>query len=432
MNSLALAFVVAITGQTGTVAPTDTWPQWRGPTGDSVSTTANLPTHWSKTENVIWKTPLPGWGNSTPAIWKDAIFVTSQQDDDRLLALRIDRKTGEIIWQKEIGRGKPRRNGPVGNQRYHEENNMASPSPVTDGEHVWFHFGTGDLACLDFGGKEIWHINMTRRYGPYSIWWGHANSPVLVGELLISQCVQDPLGGGQSYVVALDKKTGDEKWFTKRDTGAEKEPGDSYTTPLVYQHDGKTEVIVYGGNVLDAYEPTTGKQLWHCEAFKGNRVISGPTLTDGVVYAVEGMKGPLLAVQAGGKGDVTESAVRWKYLKKKNATPDAASPVVVKGLVFLVTNDGRGICVDAAKGNELWNERVADQFRATPLVVGSKIYFFGRDGKTTVIEAAREYKVLAESDLGEVTVASPAVAGADLFIRTKENLYRIGNKGSEK
>jgi outer membrane protein assembly factor BamB len=384
-----------------------------------------LPLRWSRTENVVWTADLPGWGNSTPAIWKDAIFLTTQ-DKDRLLLLRLDRLTGKILWEQEVGRGTPRRKGDTGNGRYHDENNMASPSPLTDGQFVWAHFGTGDLACFDFTGKKIWALNMTEKYGPYSIWWGHANSPVLIGDALVSLCCQDPKKGGQSYVVALDKRTGKEKWFVKRDTGAEGEPGDSYTTPLLHRRGGRTEVIVFGGNVLDAYDPADGKRLWHCDAFKGNRVISGPTLAGDMVYAVQGMKGPLFAVRAGGSGDVTATSVRWQF--KKGDNPDAASPAVANGLVFLATNSGRAICIDAETGKELWNEVLAQAFRATPLVAGSRVYFFGKEGKTTVVEASRDFKTVALSDLDEDTVASPAVAGGDLIIRTRGHLYRISSK----
>jgi outer membrane protein assembly factor BamB len=411
-----------LTGTSASVSAEEVWPQWRGPAGDSVAPGPGLPIHWSKTENVVWKTPLPGWGNSTPAIWLDAIFVTTQ-DQDRLLLLRVDRRTGQIVWQRDVGRGTPRRTGPVGNGRFHDEQNMATPSPVTDGRHVWAHFGTGDLACYDFAGQRVWAINLPQRFGPYTIWWGHANSPVLVGDLLISQCAQDPKGGGQSYVVAHDKETGKERWVVKRQTGATEEPADSYTTPVLYRHDGKTELVVFGGNVLDAYDPANGKQLWHCNAFKGNRVISGPTVAGDTVYAVQGMRGPLFAVRAGGSGDVTAAGVRWKFT---GGTPDAACPLVVNGLVFLATNPGTALCLDARTGQQLWKERLGKAFRASPLAAGGKVYFFSKQGKATVVEAARQFHIVAQADLGEEIIASPAAAGGELFLRTREHLYRIG------
>jgi outer membrane protein assembly factor BamB len=415
--------LLLLAGAPESVSPQDVWPQWRGPTHDSVSPTANLPTHWSQTENVVWKTPLPGRGNSTPAVWKDAIFVTAH-DGDRLLLLRIERATGKVVWQREVGKGTPRLQGPPGVNRFHEENTMASPSPVTDGEHVWAHFGNGELACYDFDGRRVWSVNLVERFGPYSIWWGHANSPLVLGDLLISVCIQDPKGGGQSYVVAHDKRTGEEKWFTKRETGATAEPGDSYTTPVPMRRDGRTEVVVFGGLVLDAYDPATGKQLWQCRV-KGNRVIAGPTVAGDTVYAVEGMKGQALAIRPDGTGDVTASAVRWKYT---GATPDAASPAVANGLVFLATNPGVAVCLDATSGKEQWKQRLGEGFRATPLVAGNRIYFLTKEGKMIIVEAAREFRVVSECELDEDTIASPAVAGGDLFIRTRGHLYRIGGK----
>lgn len=403
--------------------PNDIWPQWRGPTADSVAPGKNLPTKWSATENVAWKTPIPGWGTSTPAIWKDAIFVTTQVDDSKLLLLRLDATTGKVVWERQVGEDKPRRAGPVGVNRYHDEHNMASPSPVTDGAHVWAHFGNGDLACYDMQGQKVWATNMTKDHGVYSIWWGHANSPVLLGDLLISVCIQDPKGGGKSYVVAQEKTTGKVKWLTPRDYAVTGEPADSYTTPLLYQNQGKTEIVVFGANVLDGYDPATGKRLWLSKPFAGNRVISGPTLAGDTVYAVQGMKGPLFAIKAGGTDDTTATSVKWQI---GGTTPDAACPVVANGLVFLANNVGSATCLDAATGKEIWKQRMGDGFRATPLVADGKVYFFTKEGKATIVEADRTYKVVATADLGEQMMASPAVAHGSLFLRTKGHLYRIG------
>jgi len=423
---LATTFsLLLLAAQADAVTPTEIWPQWRGPTANSIAPGKGLPTKWSQTENIRWKVKMPGWGVSTPVIWKDAIFATTQVNDRDMFVMRLDVDTGNIVWKHDVGVAIPRRDGKRGNLGLMSESNMASPSPVTDGKHVWFHFSNGDLLCYDFAGKKIWSANLIERYGPYSIWWGHANSPIVVGDLLICNCSQDPLLGGKSYVVALDKMTGKERWYKERDTGAKGEPADSYTTPLLFKNNNRTEVIVFGGNVLDAYEPATGKQLWHCDAFKGNRVISGPTLIGDTVYAIEGMKGPLFAIQAGGDGDVTKTHVRWKSASAK-ANPDASCPVYANGLIFMGNNDGLGFCVDAADGKLVWKERIANAFRATPLVADRLVYFFGKDGTATIVEASREFKVLSRCPLGEDLTASPAVAHGSLFIRTKEHLYRIG------
>ena len=420
MHASILALLLAWP-TTKDLAPTETWPQWRGPTADSVSPTTELPTEWSTTKNVAWAAPLPGWSASTPAIWGDAIFVTSQ-DDEHLLAMRLDRKTGTLVWKDEVGTGTPRRKGPTGVGRFHDEHNMATPSPTTDGQLVWFHYGTGHVGCYDFAGKRVWHKNLTEVFGPYTIWWGHANSPVLVDDLLVMICCQDPKDGGRSYVVALDKRTGDKKWEAERTTGAKAEPADAYTTPLVHRTPTGTELIVFGGNVLNAYDAATGKLLWESKVFSGNRVISGPTLAGDTVFATQGMRGPVFAIKTGGQGDVTKSNLRWSY---KGGTPDAACPVVANGLVFLANNEGTGLCLDEKTGKEQWKQRLGDAFRATPLVVGDKIYFFGKDGKTTIVAADREFRTIATSELGEDVMASPAVAGHELYLRTKKHLYRI-------
>jgi outer membrane protein assembly factor BamB len=417
-------FVVFLGSLPTAVPVTDTWPQWRGPAGNSIAPGPGLPMQFGPDKNVVWKSQLPGWADSTPAIWDRAIFV-STQDNERLLVLRVDRDSGKIVWQREVGRGKPRRTGGVGGGRFNDEHNMATPSPVTDGRHVWVHYGNGDLACYDFAGQRVWSLSLTERFGPYTIWWGHANSPVLVGALLITACMQDPKGGGRSYLVAHDKETGKERWFIERVTGATSEPADAYTTPILYEHDGRTQVIVFGGNVLDAYDPASGRRLWHCGVFQGNRVISGPTLAGDTVYAVQGMRGPLFAVRADGMGDVTASHVLWKY---GGGTPDAASPLVYRGLVFLATNAGQAVCLDAASGKELWKERLGRAFRASPLGAGGKVYFISKEGKVTVAEAARTFQPLAQSELNEEVVASPAVAHGDLFLRTKRHLCRFTEK----
>ena len=408
-------------------APSQNWPQWRGPAGNSVAATKALPTSWSATENVVWKAPLPGWGNSTPAIWNDAIFVTAQVDDSRLLLLRLDRAQGTVVWEKEVGTGSPRRKGPVGNLRFHDEHNMATPSPVTDGKHVWVTFGNGAIACYTADGAKVWDLNLLKDYGPLSIWWGHGSSPVIFKDLLITNVIQDPAGSGPSYVVAHDKLTGKKKWLTPRVTGAKGEPGDSYTTPLLHTHDGQTDLILFGGNVLDAYNPDDGTLLWSYKGVQGNRVISGPTLVGDTVVAIEGMKGPVFAVKAGGKGDVTKSNLLWKT-KTKGSNPDASTPVVAHGLIFMASNNGVAFCLDAATGEELWKERLGAEIRASPLVAGDRVYFLAKDGKASIVAAAREYKLIGQPELDEEVIASPAVAGDDLYVRTKKNLYRIGKK----
>ena len=219
----------------------------RGPAGNSVSPETGLPTEWSEQKHIVWKAPLPEWGDSTPAIFGDAIFVTSESQGE-LILLRIDKNSGHTVWQKQVGSGKANRKEPGGENRapkFHNLHNLASPSPVTDGQRVIVHFGNGDLASYTLDGREEWKRNLATDYGPYTIWWGHANSPVLFGNEVISVCMQDSLEGvrsdlAPSYVVAHDKRTGKVLWKTMRMTQADAEQCDAYTTPVFYSGMGVT------------------------------------------------------------------------------------------------------------------------------------------------------------------------------------------------
>jgi outer membrane protein assembly factor BamB len=417
-------------------AAAEDWPQWRGPMQNGTSRETGLPTAWSESAGIAWKQPLPQWGNSTPVIWGPSIFLTSHTDDHRLLVLKLDKATGRILWEKQAGEGtverkpKPKKDGPDrGHQKFHATHNLATPSPTTDGEVVIVHFGNGDLAAYDFDGKKLWGRNLQDEFGPYTIWWGHANSPVLVGDLVISVCMQDSctdLPDGKpaaSYVVAHDKRTGKLKWKTPRPTEAKAESCDSYTTPLVWHHGPETELIVMGGQILDGYDPTNGRRVWSLSDLTGSRVITGPVISEDVVYATQGMRKPLLAVKLGGRGERPSSDVLWQY---GGGTPDSPTPVVSAGLLFLVTDNGAAKCLDAATGDVKWEQRLAGEYRASPLVADGRIYFLNMKGLATVVAASAEFKKLAENQLDDETIASPAVSQGKLFLRGRKSLYAIG------
>jgi outer membrane protein assembly factor BamB len=313
----------------------ENWPQWRGPEGDGISRETNLPIAWTKTTGIAWQCMLPEWGDSTPAIWGNAIFVTSQIDNDKLLLLKINKTNGQVEWTRQVGAatcphmplvGKP--NEQRRHQWYHESHNFASPSPVTDGQLVIVHFGNGDLAAYDFDGNQLWHRNLQKDYGDYTIWWGHANSPVLCENLVISICIQDscadlPGDPSPSYVVAHDKRTGQEQWKTLRMTAATLENCDSYTTPILWKNGSRLELAVMGGQVLDAYEPATGKRLWWLTDLIGNRTITGPVASHGMIYVTQGMNQPLLAVRPGGDGQRPHEDIVWQLVQ---GTPDSPRP----------------------------------------------------------------------------------------------------------
>jgi len=405
------------------------WPQWRGPSGDGVSDDTKLPLKWDEKTNIVWKCPLPE-GASTPCIWSDAIFLTAM-DGEKLFFLRINKTSGKVEWSKEVGSGTMRRGSPKRKEHtFHNLHNMASPSPVTDGERVIIHFGNGDLTSYDFDGKQQWTQNLQKDHGGYSIWWGHANSPVIWKDLVISVCMQDPLDDlqkvpAESYLVAHDKKTGTQKWKVMRMTGSKSEDADSYTTPLLRTVDGKDEFVISGANQIDAYDPTDGKQVWVLPNIKGSRTITGPVLGDGLVFAAEGKKGALLAIKPG-KGKLGADAVVWK---KPQSNPDTPCPVYWKGLLYVITDDGFAQCVDAKTGEVHYKERLPGDYKASLLVADGKVYCLNMAGKCTVLATGTKFQKLAENQLEEpATSASMAASDGKIFVRGKKALYCIGTK----
>ncbi len=415
-------------------AAADNWPQWRGPAGDGVCRETAVPLAWSKHFGMAWTCPLPGWGTSTPVVWGDAVFVTSQENNERLLLLRIDKKTGKIAWTQEAGRERSpqvdlfRKQGDARrHQKFHRDHNYATPSPATDGERVIVHFGNGDLAAYDFDGKQIWRRNLQKDHGEYTIWWGHGNSPLLYKDLVISACMQDscadlPGKPSESYVVAHDKRTGKEVWKTLRMTGAKAERCDSYTTPIVFQNNGRDEIVVMGGQMVDAYDPATGKQLWYLPGLTGIRCVTGPVAAHGMVYVTQGMRRPLWAIKPAGNGGLSRKNIAWKL---EQGTPDSPTPVIWRDLMFMVDNNGIVRCLNALSGRLLWKERIKGGYRASPIAAEGRIYFLNTEGLTTVVSASTRYDRLTENPLDDTTFASPAVSDGKIFIRGKKALYCV-------
>ncbi len=406
----------------------ENWPQWRGPNGNSTSGERELPLVWNRSQNLAWQTKLPGWGNSTPAIWEDAIFVTAQEES-RLLVLRISKADGKIVWTRELGTGTAPREGGKRDHKFHRLHNLASPSPVTDGQRVIVHFGNGLLAALDFQGEVLWQQNLQTKYGAYTNWWGHANSPVLYENLVISVCMQDSLADvaktpSPSYLVAHDKRTGKEVWQTSRSTGADAEQGDAYTTPVFAQVQKRTDMIVMGANQLDGYDPSTGQRRWFLPGLIGGRTITGPTVNDQTLYTTIGMRGDLLALPLEPwEGEVPRRAIAWKY---DQGTPDSCCPVVWRDMIFTVADNGIARCLDAGTGHLRWKERLAGEYKASPVSADGRIYFLNQSGVTTVVSAAPRFDKLVENALDDTTLASPAVSGGQFFFRGHDSLFCIG------
>lgn len=417
------------------------WPQWRGPGGDGISREKDLPAFWDERRSILWKCELPEWGASTPIVWDDAVFVTSHTADNRLLLLRIDANTGQIVWSRLVGEAElPQGPAERSRQVFHRWHNMASPSPVTNGQCVVAHFGNGDLACFDFDGQLIWKRNLQEDHGEYTIWWGHANSPVLYEDadgsaLVISLVMQDSLRdlgkeAVESYVVAHDVRDGSIRWKTERRTKALAEQADAYTTPLLAELHGRKQLVVMGGNELDAYDPGSGEQLWYLTELEGGRTIPSPTFGRGMIYAVRGMRGPLVAVRPPEDLTVTDEPVSltsrdvvWSH---QSGTPDSCSPVMWDMWLFTVTDDGVARCHDTRSGLVKWKHRLRGEYKASPVAVEGRLFFLNTEGLCTVVSAAPHFDRLTENPLEDETIASPAVANGRLFIRGKKKLYCIG------
>ncbi len=453
----------------------ENWPGWRGPSGNGISAEKNVPLTWNETpkadpakeaksENeaaaetptdqeekkldkkktpeadlgIVWKTPIPEWGRSTPVVWDDAIFLTTHVDEDRLVLVKIDKRSGRIEWTRTAGHGQtPRKKMGIkkGDERrhqaFHTMQNLASPSPVTDGRLVVVHFGNGDTAAYDYDGKQLWHRNFQKDYGDYTIWWGHANSPVLYGDLVISIVTNDmchDLPGEPSpcYVVAHDKRTGREVWRTMRATEANDEGGDGYTTPLLHEVDGHTELIVMGSECLDAYDPATGRRLWYLPGIIGIRPVTGPVAAGRTVFATHGKKGPFIAVRPEGEGKQSEDRILWS---SKKGTPDTPCPIVADGVVYWVNDNGIAHALDAQTGAILWKKRLAGgPFRASPVWADGRLYFTGTRGTTTVVRAGREFEKLAENHLDDELYASPVLDDGRIYLRGRKAIYCLGEK----
>jgi outer membrane protein assembly factor BamB len=413
----------------GDSARGENWPQWRGPRVDSTSSEHDLPLNWSDTSGVVWKVPIPEWGTSTPAIWNDAIFVTTQTEEGALLLMRLAKADGHTVWSRQVGTAETPRDAEKRTvQKFHRLHNNASPSPTTDGEVVIAHFGNGDLAAFDFEGHELWKHNLQKEYGTYTIWWGHANSPVLYENLVISVCMQDSLAGASenlapSYLVAHDKRTGQEVWKTPRMTEADAEQCDAYTTPIFYRAEGKTEMIVMGGNQVDAYDPATGKQLWYLPGLVGGRTITGPTVAHDMVFVTPGMRKELTGIKLGNHGKVGVAAIAWQY---PDNTPDSCCPVIWGDLLFTVSDNGIAQCFDTRNGKLHWKQRLGGNFKASPLAADGRIYFLDQKGLATVISASDRFDKLAENQIDDETTASPAIADGRIYLRARAHLYCIG------
>ncbi len=389
------------------------WPEFRGPTGQGISTTHGLPIEWSATNNVAWKQVIPGHGWSSPVLLDRRLYLTTAVDVDETskLSLRViclDARSGKSLWSTEVFTPDAAKA-----PRIHNKNSQASSTPLVEGKRLYAHFGHHGTACLDLKGAVLWH-NTSLGYPPVH---GNGGSPIVVDDALIfsSDGASDP------FITALDKASGSVLWKVERRSDAKKKF--SFSTPLLITVKGQKQVITAGSGVVYALEPKTGKEIWRVYYGEGYSVVPRPVFGHGLVYLSSGFDKPaVLAIRPDGQGDVTETHVAWKATR---GAPNTPSPLLVGDELYMVADSGVASCLDARTGAEHWQERIGGGCSASPVFADGKIYVQTEDGTGVVLKAGKEFQKLASNSLGERTLASYAVGDGALFIRTDQSIFRI-------
>jgi outer membrane protein assembly factor BamB len=418
-RKVLFAFVIALVFDGIILA--DNWPQWRGPHLNGTSSEKNLPARWTAQENVTWKLALPNWSGSTPIIWGEKIFL-NVADEESLYLWCVDRSKGVPVWKKHLGGGNTKM----------RKQNMSSPSPVTDGNGVYVMTGTGVLKGFDFSGNELWARDIQKDYGRFGLNWGYASSPLLFEDSLYVQVLHGMRTDDPSYVLRIDKKSGKTLWKVERPTNAITESPDSYTTPALLRYDNKVEIVITGGDCVTGHDPATGKEMWRANGLNPEnhpfyRIVASPVVYEGIVYAPTRVK-PLLAIRAGGRGDITESHKLWSFANG----PDVPTPVTDGKYFYIVDDRGVMWCLDAKSGQTIWGpQRIkSGTYSSSPVLADGKLYITNEDGLTSVIKAGPKFESLAENDLNDYCLSSPAVSDGQIFIRTAQHLYCIGKRAA--
>ena len=444
MKKTVVALLLLLVLTTSVIAD-DRWPQFRGPGSLGVAEDPVLPDKWSTTENVAWKTEIPGMGWSSPAVWGDHIFLTSvvssvageapkkglyfggerkpASDVHRWMVYCVDFKTGKIRWEQEVKKGPPEISR-------HLKNSYASETPVTDGERVYAYFGNIGLFCFDMQGKPLW----SKKWGPFATryGWGTAASPVLYKDRLYLVNDNDT----ESFMVALNKKTGEQIWRVER------EQGTNWATPYIWETGSRTEIITPGTKKVRSYD-LNGKPLWE---FSGMSSIAIPTpfSRHGLVYIASGYVGdqhrPVYAIKPGAVGDISlktgETSNNFIAWYQPQAGPYNPSPIVYGDYYYTLYDRGFFTCHDAKDGTVVYDKVRIDPgvnaFTSSPWAFNGKIFCLSEDGDTFVIQAGKEYKLLGKNSLDEMCMATPAIVRGSLIIRTATKLYRITKGGSAK
>jgi outer membrane protein assembly factor BamB len=405
------------------------WPQWRGPLFNGSTTETNLKARFSKQDDLLWSTPLPGRIGATPVVWGNSIFVPSPDAQKNLVLLCLDRVTGKVRWQREVGVG----------DRVIGKNNMASCSAVTDGQRVYALFGTSDFAAFDFAGEPVWQVSLRKEFGAFADMFLYGASPLLFeGRLYVPLLQRNPPTYGhamdqtperKSWLICLDPATGRTLWKHERKTEAREEAMEAYTTPLPVAGSQGMELIVVGADCVTAHRPSDGREVWRYAGLNrkkntGGRIVPSAVAAPGFIFAIGPKREQLVALRVGGAGLVGEEHVAWRT---KQNIPDVPTPLFYQGRLFVLDGDRQTLtCFEPDTGRQLWQARlgVREIFYASPTGADGKIYCLSEAGTLVVLSAGAQPEVLSTTVFGEgPCMSSVVVSGGCLFIRTAENLH---------
>jgi outer membrane protein assembly factor BamB len=415
------------------------WPQWRGPNlNGSTQTAKDLAVRWTQTENVVWRTKLPSWSAATPIIWENTIFITSAEEGftpldrgkrspssgpvpDKIFLLALNRKDGSIRWRKQID---------AGNQLFRKQNS-ASPSPITDGKHVWIMTGNGKFVCLTMDGKEVWRRDLQAEFGKFGLNHGYASTPLLDGDRLYVQVLHGMTTDDPSYIFAVDKTTGKTIWKVDRPTDAIHESPDNYATPQIVLAGGKQQLVISGADYATGHDMATGKELWRMGGFNptnnpAGRTIASSLIVGGNVFTTSTRGRPFIGFRAGGAGNITGKGELWT----NNLGADVPTPTTDGKYIYVLVDNGILNCIEAETGKVVYQgQRIENgTYSSSPLLADGKLYCTSEDGATSVVKAGPQFEMLGVNKLESHTLASPVAVDNQIFIRTAEYLYCIAKK----
>jgi outer membrane protein assembly factor BamB len=478
-NLVGLTILLSLAA--GTTGLAQNWPHWRGPSHDGLSRETGLPVSWGaecaptapgvpeseggplsadsaaeavqpprqrpgggagaregrpmtavicsnfETKNVAWKLPLPAYSGSTPIIWGDTIFlnVATGTNTGELELWAIDRNKQAVMWKRQLD----------DSNHMERKQNMSSPSPVTDGKHVWVMTGLGTLKAFDFAGKELWSRNLQTDYGKFGLNWGFASSPLLRGNALYVQVLHGMKTDDPSYVLKIDTMTGKTIWRVERPSPAVHESPDSYTTPAWIEANGRAELIITGGDVVSGHDPATGKEYWRADVLnpqrnRNYRIVASPTIVGDLIIAPT-RDNPMVAMRPGGNGDVAKSHVVWEFAQG----PDVPTPVSDGKLLYVVRDRGVVFALDVKTGATVYGpERLPPgTYSASPILADGKIYVTTEEeGITTVFTAGPKFEILSSNsllgDCSPYCLSTVAISDGQIFVRTASYLWAIGER----